>query len=183
MHFSILFTHCPSCGSVHFKQNNEKSKRCEACGFVLYMNASAAVAAFIVNESGDLLVCRRGKEPEKGTLDLPGGFVDGNESAEGAVVREIAEELHAKVTELKYLFSLPNEYEYSGLTVPTLDMFFACELEDTNNLQPADDVEDCFFVALAKVDPELFGLKSIKKAVALFLNNKKACRQLTPNRA
>ena len=169
MHFSLLFTHCPACGSARFIQNNEKSKRCESCGFVFYMNASAAVAAFIVNKAGDLLVCRRGKEPEKGTLDLPGGFVDDNESAEQAVIREIGEELQAKVTESRYLFSLPNRYKYSGLMIPTLDMFFACKLEDITNLKPSDDVADCFFVPLNELKPELFGLESIKKAVGMFL--------------
>jgi len=169
MLFSILFTHCPACGSDRFVQHNVKSKQCEACGFVYYINASAAVAAFITNASGDLLVCRRGKEPEKGTLDLPGGFVDGDESAEQAVVREIAEELQAKVVEVKYLFSLPNEYEYSGMTVPTLDMFFNCTLEDTTNLVASDDVADCFFVPVNELKPELFGLRSIRKAVGRFL--------------
>jgi len=172
MHFSTLFTHCPACGSVCFVENNEKSKRCESCGLVLYMNASAAVAAFIVNESGDLLVCRRGKEPEKGTLDLPGGFVDDNETAEEATIREIGEELQAKVIDSKYLFSLPNHYEYSGLTIPTLDLFFSCILDDTTNLKPSDDVEDCFFAPLNEINPELFGLKSIKKGVALFLEGR-----------
>ena len=170
MHFSALFTHCPVCGSKKFVQNNEKSKRCESCGFVYYVNASAAVAAFIINNSGELLVCKRGKDPEKGTLDLPGGFVDENETAEEALNREIAEELQAKVVEAKYLFSLPNQYKYSGLTLPTLDMFFACKLEDTTNLKPSDDVEDCFFVPLNELKPELFGLKSIKQGITMFLN-------------
>ena len=125
-----------------------------------------------MNASGDLLVCRRGKEPVKGTLDLPGGFVDGDESAEEAVSREIAEELKAKVTKVKYLFSLPNEYEYSGLTVPTLDMFFECTLEDLTNLQPSDDVADCFFVPVKDLKPELFGLKSIRKAVGMFVSGR-----------
>jgi len=169
MHFSTLFTHCPACGSVRFVKNNEKSKRCEDCGFVYYINASAAVASFIVNASGELLVCKRGKDPEKGTWDLPGGFVDGNESAEEAISREIAEELHAIVTDTKYLFSLPNEYEYSKMTVPTLDMFFECSLEQTTNLIPSDDVEDCFFVPLNELNPEKFGLHSIRKAVEKFM--------------
>jgi ADP-ribose pyrophosphatase YjhB (NUDIX family) len=173
MYFSLLFTHCPACGSERFVQNNVKSKRCETCGFVYYVNPSAAVAAFIVNTSGDLLVCKRGKEPEKGTFDLPGGFVDDHESAEGAVKREIEEELKAKVIDAKYLFSLPNEYEYNKMTIPTLDMFFECSLEDMTHLKPSDDVEDCFFIPLNELNPELFGLKSIKKAVGIFIAGRK----------
>jgi NADH pyrophosphatase NudC (nudix superfamily) len=169
MHFSALFTHCPVCGSSKFIQNNVKSMRCESCGFVFYINASAAVAAFIQNERGDLLVCKRGKEPVKGTLDLPGGFIDDNESAEQALNREIKEELEAKVTKSTYLFSLPNEYEYSGFTVPTLDLFFVCTLKSIKNLKPSDDVEDCFFIPLNEINPQLFGLNSVRKAVGMFL--------------
>jgi NADH pyrophosphatase NudC (nudix superfamily) len=169
MHFSTLFTYCPVCGSAKFVQNNIKSKRCESCGFVFYINPSAAVAAFIVNNSGDLLVCRRAKEPAKGTLDLPGGFIDEHETAEEALSREIAEELKAVVVKSDYLFSIPNNYEYSGLTEPTLDMFFACELKNTTDLSPSDDVEACFFVAKNELNPDLFGLNSIKKAINMFM--------------
>jgi len=171
MHFLALFTHCPACGSTKFVQNNEKSKRCESCGYVFYINASAAVAAFIVNENNELLVCIRAKEPEKGTFDLPGGFVDFNESAEQALIREIAEELNAIVIDSTYLFSLPNQYEYSRLTVPTLDMFYECKLDNTSNLKPSDDVEDCFFIPLKDIKPVLFGLNSVRKAVSMFLEN------------
>ena len=169
MNFSSLFNYCPICGSSSFVPNNEKSKRCERCGFVFYMNASAAVAAFIVNEAGELLVCRRTKEPAKGTLDLAGGFVDNDETAEEALKREINEELGAQVTDARYLFSLPNKYEYSGLTVPTLDLFYECTLQSTKNLMPSDDVEECFFVPLKEIDVELFGLKSIKEGLARYL--------------
>jgi NADH pyrophosphatase NudC (nudix superfamily) len=100
MHFSTLFTFCPVCGSNQFTQNNIKSKHCEACGFVFYVNASAAVAAFILNEAGELLVCTRAKEPAKGTWDLAGGFVDENETAEQAICREIKEELNADVDDV-----------------------------------------------------------------------------------
>ena len=172
MHFSSLFTHCPACGSEKFTLHNTKSKRCESCGFVFYINASAAVAGFILNDAGELLVCKRGKEPEKGTLDLPGGFVDDNESAEQAIVREIEEELGAKVMESSYKFSLPNQYLYSNLSIPTLDLFFSCKLERTENLKAVDDVEDCWFVPLNEVKPELFGLNSIRKAVGMFLEKR-----------
>lgn len=173
MHFSTLFTFCPVCGSNLFTQNNIKSKHCKACNFVFYVNASAAVAAFILNEAGELLVCIRSKEPAKGTWDLAGGFVDENESAEQAICREIKEELNADVNGVEYLFSFPNEYEYSGLTVPTLDMFFMCRLNDYTQLKPSDDVESCFFVPLNKLSSDNFGLKSIKAGVEKFLEIKR----------
>jgi len=169
MDFFSKFAFCPACGSHFFEKNNEKSKRCASCGFVFYMNPSAAVAAFIVNEKQELLVCRRKKEPAKGTLDLPGGFVDNNETAEEALKREISEELQSEVENAGYLFSLPNEYEYCDLLVPTLDLFFSCKLTNETSLVPSDDVEECFFVPLSEIQPELFGLKSVKRAIEKFL--------------
>ena len=170
MDFVNLFKYCPQCGSNMFVINNEKSKHCESCGYVFYMNASAAVAAFIQNENKELLVCIRAKEPAKGTWDLAGGFVDTNETAEEAIKREIHEELKADVSDAQYLFSLPNQYEYSGLTIPTLDMFYICKLTQYKHLNPSDDVESYFFIPLDEINPENFGLNSIKKAVQMYIN-------------
>ena len=86
MHPLELFKYCPKCGSPHFEVNNEKSKRCADCGFVYYFNSSAATVAFILNDKNELLVCRRGKEPAKGTLDLSGGFIDMHETGEEGVL-------------------------------------------------------------------------------------------------
>ena len=72
----------------------------------------------------ELLVCRRAKEPAKGTLDLPGGFIDKNETGEEGVAREVLEETGLKVKKAVYQFTLPNIYVYSGFPVHTLDMFF-----------------------------------------------------------
>lgn len=85
MHPLELFKYCPKCGSPHFEVNNEKSKRCADCGFVYYFNSSAATVAFILNDKNELLVCRRGKEPAKGTLVLSGGFIDMYETGEEGV--------------------------------------------------------------------------------------------------
>ncbi len=120
------FKYCPKCGSKHFDINNEKSKKCDNCGFTYYLNPSSATAAFILNDREELLVERRGKEPAKGMLDLPGGFCDNDETAEEGIAREILEETGINVTSTEYLFSLPNVYLYSGLEIHTLDMFFRC---------------------------------------------------------
>lgn len=163
------FYYCPKCGSSHFNINNEKSKKCTDCGFVYYFNSSAATVAFILNEKNELLVCRRAKEPAKGTLDMTGGFIDMHETGEEGIAREVKEETGLIVTETKYLFSLPNLYEYSGFSVHTLDMFFLCKVKDTSVLDAKDDVAASFFMSLDKIAPEEFGLDSIREGVKRFL--------------
>lgn len=169
MHLLEQFRYCPKCGCCSFLENDEKSKRCTACGFVYYFNASAATVAFILNEKGELLVCRRAKEPSKGTLDLAGGFVDCYETAEEGVAREVLEETGLEVTEARYQFSLPNTYLFSGFLVHTLDQFFLCRVKDEENLSAMDDVADSFWVPLSELNPEEFGLGSIREGVKRFL--------------
>ena len=166
-----LFTYCPKCGSAHFAVNNEKSKKCTDCGFVYYFNPSAATVALILNKKEELLVCRRAKEPAKGTLDLPGGFIDIAETGEEGVAREVLEETGMQVTKASYLFTLPNIYIYSGFPVHTLDMFFLCTVENTDSFSAMDDVADSFFLPLSEVYPEEFGLNSIREGLKKFLSS------------
>ena len=101
-------------------------------------------------------------------LDLPGGFVDMNETAEEAIIRELKEELNINIQNPKYLFSLPNEYEFSGITVHTLDIFFKIEIDDNTIIKTDDDVASAQFYDLNNVNIENIGLQSIKTAIEKF---------------
>ena len=116
-------------------------------------------------------MARRGKEPAKDTLDLPGGFVDNYETAEQGMVREILEETGLTIDkkDVTYLFSIPNVYHYSGMDIHTLDLFFVCHVEDDVVIKAADDAAACFWVPLREVYVERFGLRSIRQAVHTFL--------------
>jgi ADP-ribose pyrophosphatase YjhB (NUDIX family) len=165
------FTFCPKCGASTFIVNNEKSKRCSSCGFVYYFNPSSAVACFIKNRQGELLCVRRAKEPAKGTLDLPGGFVDMYESAEEAARREVKEETGLELKECRYLFSIPNIYPYCGFDVHTVDMFFECLVDSFDNAQAADDAAAIIPLVANQINPEDFGLQSIQKAVSIYIKD------------
>ena len=169
MHPLSLFKYCPLCGSPHFEENNEKSKRCADCGFVYYFNSSAATVAFILNGKGELLVCRRAKEPAKGTLDLAGGFIDMYETGEQGLAREVLEETGLEVSQATSLFSIPNTYLFSGFLVHTLDQFFLCKVKDDSSLRAMDDVAESFWLPLSEVNPEEFGLNSVRQGVIRFL--------------
>ncbi len=164
-----IFHYCPKCGSSHFFARNEKSKQCADCGFIYYFNSSAAVAAIIENNNGEILIARRAKDPAKGSLDLPGGFIDLYETAEEAVSREILEETRLIITNPSYLFSIPNIYLYSDFEVHTVDLFFRCKVNDFSGLRADDDVAELLFLSPGQIDPADFGLTSIRKGIKKIL--------------
>lgn len=86
------FHYCPQCGKKALKGDGRRIA-CSTCGFVFYFNTASAVAG-IVQKDDSVLLVTRAKEPQKGKLDLPGGFVDHQETAEHALQREIREELN-----------------------------------------------------------------------------------------
>jgi 8-oxo-dGTP diphosphatase len=63
----------------------------------------------IVLVDGKLVCVRRGREPFKGRLALPGGFVEYGETVEEAVMREVREEtgLETRVVRLVGVYSDP----------------------------------------------------------------------------
>lgn len=165
VHPLSLFKFCPKCGSSEFLINNFKSKRCNACKFIYYFNASSSTVAIIVNDNNELLVATRANEPAKGTLDLPGGFVDLDETAEDAVCREVKEETDLDVLSTRYLFSLPNRYVYSGFEVQTTDLCFLCTVNNPNEFKANDDVAKLQYIPIKDLEVSLFGLESIQKAI------------------
>ncbi len=159
---------CPRCGSADFKLSGSRSFKCGDCGFHIYMNSSAAVAALVANQEGKLMLVTRGIEPHYGKFDLPGGFVDPGETAEAAVKRELFEELGLKVKSLEYAGSAPNEYVFSGFSVFTLDMAFKVIPETVEGLKPMDDILEYNFYAEHEIDYEQIPAASIKFFVKQF---------------
>lgn len=160
-----VFRYCPRCGSADFTVNDARSKRCGSCGFVYYLNPSASVACFIRDKEGHLLVVRRRCEPAKGTLDLPGGFAELDETLEEALQREVKEETGLTLRSFRYLFSLPNRYLFSGFVVHTLDAFFEGEVDSFDEVKVADDAAEAIVLTPDALCPEQFGLASIKQAL------------------
>ncbi len=164
-----IFRFCPRC-SGHFTPQHDFSFICRDCGLHFFSNACAAVCALILDSDGKLLVTKRAKNPKKGMLDLPGGFVDPLETIEDALRREIREELGVDVTVMKYFCSFPNRYVYSGLTYFTIDLAFVCKVEDLSCIKPADDVEDAFFVSAGKIDLENIAFESIRNIISSYID-------------
>jgi NADH pyrophosphatase NudC (nudix superfamily) len=168
---SKVLQYCPYCGAKTFLPGTENYLICDSCRRKLYINASAAVACIIENPEKEILLTRRRFEPAKGMLDLPGGFVNIDETAENAVIREIREELNLQIDNIQYVCSSANRYLYGGLVYFTLDLGFRCRVTDFSDMKADDDVDDYVFFAREKINLNEICFPSIKTIVKHYLGH------------
>jgi mutator protein MutT len=161
-----LFRHCPRCGTEGFNAQPPPALSCAACGFFFFLNPAVASAAIIRDPTGRVLFIRRAKDPFKGTLALPGGFIDKGETAEEALAREVQEELGLELRATRFLLTHPNHYEYRGVSYSVLDLFFLAEVRSLDDLDiDADEVSAYELVELAKLDLGEIGFPSHRVAL------------------
>lgn len=94
-----------------------------------------------------------------------------DETAEEGMCREIMEETGLRVKQLHYLFSIPNRYVYSGMTIHTLDMFYNAQVADEDVPHADDDAAELMWIPISQVNPQDFGLWSIRQAVEKFIKS------------
>ena len=165
-----IFDYCPSCGSRDIHFYNMKEFRCETCSFTFFQNVAAAAAA-ILEYDGKIIAIKRGQEPQKGKLDLPGGFLDPKETAEDGLKREIKEELRIDLGELKYLGSYPNIYKYKGVLYHTCDLFFYSKIDTPPVDFNRNEIEELVLIDLKKILVDEFAFESTKVGLELFKQN------------
>jgi ADP-ribose pyrophosphatase YjhB (NUDIX family) len=182
-----MFKYCPSCASekINFNVN---IFRCPDCNFSYYHNTAAATGCVISAPDADserILFLVRGKEPSKGNLDLPGGFIDPGEGALEGLYRELKEELNwtPKVPDGESLYnvfklfaSFPNVYFFKGVNYNTCDLYFCVnapglELKDLR-LERAE-ITEALFLGPDEIDLEQLAFESTKRAIRTYLELKK----------
>ena len=88
--------YCTRCGSplafgaVDGEDRHRSS--CASCGFISYVNPRLVVTTIPINDTGDVILLRRGIEPGRGWWAQPGGFLEVDETVTEAAMRETLEE-------------------------------------------------------------------------------------------
>jgi 8-oxo-dGTP pyrophosphatase MutT (NUDIX family) len=169
-----MFTFCPACGSRNIQFAGNKF-HCPDCGFLYYHNTAAATGC-VISTGEEIVLLVRAKDPAKGKLDLPGGFVDPGEGAFEGLRRECREELGWDPGPNCTLFaSFPNVYPYKNITYNTCDLFFTITVP---GLKPADftleeqEIGGVRFVRPRDIRLEDLAFDSTRRAIRAFLNYK-----------
>lgn len=86
---------CSYCGAA-FAVEAPWPRTCAACHNISYVNPIPVAVCLLPVDNG-LLVVRRGIEPQRGKLALPGGYIDLTETWQEACARELREETQIEI--------------------------------------------------------------------------------------
>ena len=144
------FDFCPSCSARLEKRDEEGGAPCPDCGRVWYQNSSPTAGAVIVR-GDEALVTVRARDPEKGRIDVPGGFLLPGEDPIEGLKREVREELGIEIeTSVQETVSMAtHRYGEEGDFV--LALGFRAALV-SGEPAPLDDVADIRWVRKDELD-------------------------------
>ena len=165
---SAFFRYCPRCGQGPVARLEAPLFSCPACRFHYHFNPAVAAGVIAEDREGRLLLIRRAKEPGRGLLGVPGGFVEIGESAELSARREAGEETGIEVEGLRFLGSWPNLYEWKGIAYPVVDLYFIGRTRDGSTASARHEVEEVLWLRPDEVEPETLAFPTTRAAFARY---------------
>lgn len=117
--------YCSQCGHDVAPQvmNGRPRAVCPACGTVHYENPLPVAAAIVLNDSREVLLVKRRREPYRGSWCLPMGFAELGETIAAAAQRELQEETGLESSVLRLLDADSFESSYYGdLLIVTFEL-------------------------------------------------------------
>ncbi len=161
------FRYCPACGR---ERESKTDPLCCPCGFRYYFNPAAAAGGLLTDGEGRMFFIRRERDPGRGKLGIPGGFIDAGETGESAVRREIEEEIGLEIGPLDYLVSYPNTYAFGGVLYQVIDFFYVGTVENFEGITlDRSEIREWFLAKPEAVKREDFAFESNGLAVEAFV--------------
>lgn len=99
--------HCPQCGAATRSEQGGSVRRCTVDGSEHFPRTDPAMIVLVTDPEGTSAVLGRGAAWPAGFFSCLAGFVEAGESAEQAVVREVAEEVGLQTRAVRYVASQP----------------------------------------------------------------------------
>lgn len=126
----------------------KRNEQCPDCG--RFSNRGVSIDAVII-QNNQILLVKRGAEPEKGKWATPGGFVDWDESVEETVIREVKEETSLTVVDIKLVgvYSSPDRHPRQVINIVYVVRVEGCEAKC------GDDADEVKWFPLGKLPENL----------------------------
>ncbi|MGI6020803.1 MAG: NAD(+) diphosphatase [Lachnospiraceae bacterium] len=118
---------CGKCGASMVHDKKERMMFCPECGVIEYPRICPCIIAGVINNGKILVTKYRGSTSEN--YALVAGFAEAGETIEQCAIREVYEETHVKIKNLKFYRSQPWPYSSSLL------FGFFCELDGDEDIE------------------------------------------------
>lgn len=162
-----IFQYCPRCKTKTILVN-ERLFNCKSCKLHFYLSPYLTNAVILENKKHEILLVKRKFSPKIGYWDLPGGFVENNETIEQSIHREVKEELNIQISNLKYVTSSTDHYLFKEINYPTICMIFAAKMK-TKNIKFQDDISGFKFFPRKNIPYSKIAFSGLKTALKDYL--------------
>src|SRR3990167_4491039 len=157
---------------------------CELCKF---NNPKATVTAIILKDNCLLRVLRN-EEPFKGVWDLPGGYMEEEETLEFAIRRELNEEFDIRDFDVQFIKTFPGTALWKEKEFPILSHVFLVDIKE-NKIKLNEENSYYDWKPLKFLDPQIMAFDSNEEISQYakdtftmdFDRMKELVRQLDPN--
>ena len=155
---------CPKCKGKFLKDKNNLLV-CSQCKFHYYINPKLANAIILKRDNNKILLVKRKVLPKIGWWDLPGGFVEINETLEQSMERETKEELGICLKKYQYFRSYYDNYLYQGINYATICGVFIGKLSGNEKIKPEDDISEAKFFLFKDIPFSKIAFSGLQKAL------------------
>jgi len=148
--------YCDKCGNKLEERKEKMEWYCTFCMRNIYVNPVPTIDALLFDENGLVLVGERRSQFSNGKLNLPGGFVDPNETFEEAIHRELNEELGLDPTDysqLQYAGSRVDFYTQDSETRQLLSVVMIANIKH-RAFRPNEEVTKYLLVLPTMLKPD-----------------------------
>jgi len=171
------FKFCPICGSkLQDKKNNgHPVPTCSnsSCNFKFYQSSKPTASAIITNDKGQILLSVRSIEPQKGKIDIIGGFLENGEDPIEGLKREVREELGVEIKVMKIIGIFIDKYMYDKRLddIYTFNVFYEAKII-SGKPKPADDISEVIWVDKNTVPWDKLAFKNTRLALKKYFEIK-----------
>ena len=161
---------CTACGSpteprIPEDDDHERAV-CTNCGQIHYSNPTMVVGC-VPEWKGQILLCKRNIEPQKGWWTLPAGFLENGESVQDGAARETLEETRSQVEVI-------GPYRLMNIVlVNQIYLMFRAKMQD-NSFGPTKESTEVRLFSLDEIPWDELAFESIRRTLLDFVEDRKS---------
>ena len=165
------YKYCSNCGEL-FDKKSDIFFVCPKCDFRIFVSPKPSVGVILFDSDNRILFTKRNYEPGKGLWGIPGGFIDPDETAKQALIREVREELGLNIETFEYFGSYTGNYLHKGVNYKVVNAIFTAKMPINKTIKLSEESSEFKFFEIENIPVDLLAPEDLKKAIVELIESK-----------